>query len=303
MNGPLNIVTAVEDNYAPALGVALYSLMLNSKRTKELKIHILTDFLSKNNIEKFKNMFDSFDVDFDIVYLEKDRYKTLRLTGYFHTPSVYYTIDIPESLPDVDKAVYFDCDLLIEGPIEELFDIDLGDRYLAATPGLNDIELVKGHKRRLGLTGEKSYFNAGVMLMDLKTMRERGISRKVYDFILKNPSRIEACDQDGLNYIVSGDFVPLDICWNFPVKHSHLFSEQVRRKETKKSLHFLGRIKPWFLSTWLLYKLRVLKDNKEYYDTYWTYLSKSPWKDTKFRLRKNDLENLRVLAEKLVRKL
>jgi lipopolysaccharide biosynthesis glycosyltransferase len=289
MNGRLNIVTATEDNYAPALGVALYSLLSNSKRRKDLKIYILTDFMSKENQKKFTGMFKQFAVDFEILYLEKDKYSGLKLSGYFHTPSVYYVLDIPNILSNVEKAVYFDCDFLIDRPIEEIFDTMLGDKYLAARPSFDGHEPSTKHKQRLGIEKEKNYFNAGFMLMDLKSMRKKRIAQKTYDFILNNPSKIVACDQDGLNYIVSGDFIPLDTYWNFPVKNSHLVSKENTEK-TGKALHFLGRKKPWFFSTWVLYKLRIFENTRPYYLTYWKYLDQSPWKDTKFEIRKSDIE-------------
>ena len=41
---------------------------------------------------------------------------------------------IADELKDIDKCIYLDGDTLIKKSLEDLYDLDLGDNYVAAVP-------------------------------------------------------------------------------------------------------------------------------------------------------------------------
>lgn len=98
-----------------------------------------------------------------------------------------------------DKIIYVDIDTLFTGDISELWNTDLEDNYLCAVPEKQDRSRFLTH-----LTSEYSdpYFNAGVIMLNLKKIREEGTD----DFIMEiiNSRQLPYPDQDALNIVCKG---------------------------------------------------------------------------------------------------
>ncbi|AIQ42962.1 glycosyltransferase [Paenibacillus sp. FSL R5-0912] len=67
-----------------------------------------------------------------------------------------------------DRVIYMDCDILVNMDINELWSIDLRERYLGAV--LDQGEKLLEYFVSLGLNGEL-YFNSGVILFQLNNIR------------------------------------------------------------------------------------------------------------------------------------
>ena len=50
------------------------------------------------------------------------------------TPGTLLRLCLPGLLPDVDKIIYVDCDMVITADMETLWKVPIGDKYLAAVP-------------------------------------------------------------------------------------------------------------------------------------------------------------------------
>lgn len=111
---------------------------------------------------------------------------------------------LPES---VDRLMYLDVDLIINGSIEEFYHIDFaGDDVIAADDS--------NGKRTLDTFGSKQiemfhdmlaqgfrYFNAGVMLFNVAQIRKTNNFNTYMEAIKKWNYEMEAPDQDILNYV------------------------------------------------------------------------------------------------------
>lgn len=81
-------------------------------------------------------------------------------------------------LLDVDKAIYLDCDLIVNMDIGELYSVELGDKLLAAVLDAHsywkDGKPRSQYKKMIEYHGlvPESYINTGVMVMNLKKVRE-----------------------------------------------------------------------------------------------------------------------------------
>lgn len=85
--------------------------------------------------------------------------------------------NIIDIFPNYDKVLYLDDDILINGDLSELFETDLKNTYAVVVRSI-DAELFidwrKSHEND-NLNVEK-YFNSGVMLLNLKKIREKQIT-------------------------------------------------------------------------------------------------------------------------------
>ncbi|MCK7489743.1 MAG: hypothetical protein MZU79_05535 [Anaerotruncus sp.] len=83
------------------------------------------------------------------------------------TSAAYLKFDLPDLIPNQDKVLYLDGDIIIQKDLSDLFEINIKDYYAGA---VKDIGLIDND------LNIKNYFNSGVMLLNLKLMRENNAS-------------------------------------------------------------------------------------------------------------------------------
>ena len=116
----------------------------------------------------------------------------------------YYRILAIELLPEtIERILYLDVDLIVRGSLLELYQMDMEGHPFVVCEDilgiLNDFH--ESNKLRLEIPKEYSYFNAGVMLFNLKYLRETGAAQKLINRIFDNYERYEYNDQDVLNEV------------------------------------------------------------------------------------------------------
>jgi lipopolysaccharide biosynthesis glycosyltransferase len=129
------------------------------------------------------------------------------------TQAMWYRIFLPELLPDVDRILYLDADTIAVDSLAPLWAADLSGYWLAAVTNV----FQQNHMHRpaeLGLAGPQSYFNSGVLLMNLAAMRRDGCTRALVDFATSHPG-IEWPDQDTLNVVLGERRLMLHPRWNY----------------------------------------------------------------------------------------
>lgn len=206
------IVLACDDNYAKYAAVTIASIMANSLKNNTYKIYILTEKLEENNIRLLNEQISkktnfSLDlinvsgIDFSQFYIVPDSYINI---------STYYRFFIADLLPQYDKLVYLDCDLVVNADIANLYNQDLGNYILGAVKdtvlnGDLSESLKEYYNEILKLSIENwDYFNAGVILFNTKIMREINFSSILVNK-LKEIKEPFYQDQDILNVCVSGN--------------------------------------------------------------------------------------------------
>jgi lipopolysaccharide biosynthesis glycosyltransferase len=249
----MHIVTATNNNYAKHLGVMLRSLLENKKSEIPIRIYVIDGGLFTSTKENLNSIVNPFNIQISFLRVKTSLYKQVRVSGHI-SKEAYYRISIPDLLyTNVQKALYLDCDLIIEGDITELWRIDISDYFLAAIEDITGID----RKRALSIPNSSPYFNSGVMLLNLKKWRENNISSKVLNFIKHNHSKIVWWDQDALNAILYDKWLKLDNEWNL---QTHAHSSQV----IPKIIHYSSQIKPW-------------NGNPPFKERYYEYLSRTLW--------------------------
>lgn len=103
-------------------------------------------------------------------------------------------------LPEHEKILMLDVDTLADRNIDGIWDIDIENHYLAAVR--------EPAKSKPG----KPYFNIGVMLMNLKKLRDD----KIDDYLIRklNEKAYVFVDQDCMNEVLSDEILPISGEWN-----------------------------------------------------------------------------------------
>jgi lipopolysaccharide biosynthesis glycosyltransferase len=175
-------------------------------------------------------------------------------TKGFTRKATWYRIFLPELLPDVDRVLYLDADLIVLDSLAPLWETALGDNYLAAVTNVFQWDHLD-RPAALGLDGPRVYFNAGVLLMNLEAMRDDGATGALLDFGVRNAARLDWRDQDAMNVVLGKRRLSLHPRWNvmnsvllFPASVEVFGAEAVEEARSHPAIrHFEGPAtnKPW----------------------------------------------------------
>lgn len=129
------------------------------------------------------------------------------------TTAMWFRILLPELLPGVARVLYLDVDVVVLGDVAPLWEIDLTGRSLAAVTNV----LLPEHRHRpreLGIKTQNSYFNSGVLLLNLEQMRSDGSASAMRDLAIGEADRLAWPDQDTLNLVLGAGRAALAPQWN-----------------------------------------------------------------------------------------
>ena len=257
----INIVLSADNNYAQHLCVTITSLLENNKNKNYLlKINILDGGINDVNKEKINTVCSYYNTIPIYYKINQEVFKNFPEIGHLKLPT-YYRLIIPEIFPqEVNKIIYLDSDIIINGDIVELFKQDIENYVIGAVKDILEKEILDYWKK------EKinSYFNAGILLINLKEWRLNNITEKCFLFINENKERLRCADQDALNIVCTNKWKSINEKFNLQINKN--------QKEVKNLepiiLHYVGKLKPWDF----MY-------NNFYSKYYWTYLKQTPYKD------------------------
>ena len=279
------IIFCIDNNYSQHLAVALESLFLNNQYV--LDIHI---FHSELEIEN-SNRLDEVGIKYGqkiTFYLIDNKIFNGYKENYHFTIAMYFRLLIPDLLSEnYESAIYIDSDIVVNGDVSYLINLDLHDNYLAAIGNPNS----KMAMQRLGLNDKKIYFDSGLLVFNLKLWRENSIHKKILEYIEKHPDDLIYPDNDALNIIINGDFLELSPVYSLQsnyirnqdidLSYFNKFGEINAIFNNPLIIQFAGGVKPWhYLS------------EDHYKDFYWKYLKQSPYKD--FKYKDNTVKNMLV---------
>ena len=245
MKNVIPVFFTIDDGYAPFLSVALGSAIKNSSKEKSYKAIILHEDLSKENIDKLQNLAtENFAVEFVQMRegLESitDRMSNRLRCDYF-TLTIYFRLFIPAMFPEYDKGIYIDSDVVVTGDLAELFETELGDNYIGACADKSVVDvppLARYMEEAVGVD-RHSYINSGVLLMNLKKLREAELDSHFLGLLNAYHFDCIAPDQDYLNAMCSGKIHYLSDAWDA------MPTEDKPEIEDVKIIHYNLFSKPW----------------------------------------------------------
>lgn len=270
------IFFASDDNYVPFLAVTLYSLEQNADTNFQYDIKIMNaDNISVENKFKLLAEFEKegFDIEFVDVMPYVERIASKLHTRDYYSKSTYYRLFIPNMYPQYDKALYLDCDIAINDSISNLYNIDIKDNYVGAIPDQSVLYMSDEFKdyveNRIGVESFKHYFNAGILVMNLKKLREVDFEDKFIQ-LLSSVKFDVAQDQDYLNVICNGHVKYIDETWN-----SMPIPVDIKRPKVPALVHYNLAFKPWHL------------DNVIFEEYFWDYARKTSYIEWILNIKKS----------------
>ena len=238
----MNIFFAVNDTYAEQLCVTLVSILENNPDT-DFHFYILSrDFSekSKAKIEKIKRHYGN--AAFSYLYPDEKLFKNLKLNISYITMETYFRYVIADLVPDLDKCLYLDADIAVNGSLKKLWQIPLDGVYAA---GVRDLFIERDkYKEKIGFDPADLYINAGVLLLNLEKIRQDGMVKKLFANTETMADKISYQDQDIINITFKEKIKELDSVYNFTAEHAKQEHGRHRRSyESKYRLEDIEQIK------------------------------------------------------------
>lgn len=238
----ISIAYAPDDKYVNQTVVSMKSAL---EHNKQVEFIIMYSKLSAESMQKLGAVGGSLR----LIKMDESQFADLTLSKWV-TVQAWFRIKLPDLCKDLDKVLYLDCDTLIRGNLDELFSLDLTNKYLA---GVKDVWGVSKYVKRLGMKSGV-YVNSGMLLFNCDYCRKEHFFDKVVAFAKNNAKIIEFCDQDSINkvvdeykLVVSPKYNFMDTWWRggYYEFEGEEEAEYLKAKENPVIAHLTG-LKPAF---------------------------------------------------------
>ena len=276
----MNIVITVDDNWVGAALIMLESLFEQNRTS--MHIYLLHSNVCAENLSKLTRHVAALGGDFTDIRVDGALFEGAPVNKYF-TKEMYYRLLTYRLLPEEERALYLDPDIIIRGEIDGLYHMDFEGKMMIAIPDYLGDSYYPERKKNLGLGEEYRYINSGVILFNIPLMREQFDLNDMFAFLAREGGRYEFPDQDLINVYFKDRIKYAPREYNFTTEYvsvgdflHYLFSPRYRRSERAVIAHYMGKCKPWKPSYY--YK---------YYGIYYSYLKKylTPEEKRQLRLR------------------
>ncbi len=236
---------ACDNNYIPYLSVTLASIDAHASSEYDYDAFILTEGFCEDRLKKLLDMklshvkIRTVDVSQRIAGIRERLNSTLR---DYYSVSIFYRLFIPELFRGLDRALYLDCDIVLNDDIAKLYFKDIGDNILGVITDetIPPIPEFREYTENVIGTPSGKYFNSGVLLINTKAFREELIEEKFLYLLNKYNFRTVAPDQDYLNFLCANKVMYLEQGWNkMPHKVSKIANQDLHL------VHYNMYEKPW----------------------------------------------------------
>ncbi|MDF7676735.1 DUF4422 domain-containing protein [Neisseriaceae bacterium ESL0693] len=271
-NNNIAICLATDKNYVNYLAVTIQSLISHASSVNNYDINIiyseLTDYQKKSILNMIHDK-SNFSIRFINInhFLSANKKEKISLFESGHiTVASYYRLFTSLIFKQYKKLAYLDCDLVVNQDIANFFNHELKEKTLAGV--VKDTELIRWYHsdehisqyidKKLEFQNVMTYFNAGVLLLNIQQMNLENTFDKFMDILVNQlDGEPKFHDQDILNKAFENRTTFLDLRWNV-LYHIPIFSpnwqEQmpasllypyIESRAEPYIVHFAGCIKPW----------------------------------------------------------
>lgn len=280
------VVFAADDNFAPVFAVCLSSFIEHSSPDYFYNLVLLHAGMSPENTNLLASMTEGHE-NVSLSFTDvRSIYEVQHLKAGGHiSRETYFRFIIPDALPDYDKVLYLDSDIVVLEDVAHLFGTDITGYTLAAVRdaefaghlGGADKTIQRYINTELGMKDPENYFQAGVLLLNTAAMRRKHtcsewmkLAEKWYLYH----------DQDILNVECEGEVLYLDMSWNVITDCDHtrisnvisyarpqIQDEYAAARKAPKIVHYAGHVKPW------------QSEGEDMGGYFWNYVKKTPYYD------------------------
>ena len=256
-NSSINVALTFDDGFWAPAYATMRSACLFSQRRADLVFHLCHRTLSDEHRRDLASIATEFGATLKWYDLDKsDLFIDIatRMPENKRLSNIVYARLVLDRLldPSIERVLYLDCDILVRDDVATLYDWDMQGHPIAAVRDTLGTWLVGGRDVR----GNRDifdvadpYFNAGIVLIDLKGWREADIIGRMEQAFADGVMQRIYYDQDLLNLVFRNNWLSLPWRWN-------LIEPRPEHESLDPAiLHYTGTRKPW--GTWVTWRRSV----------------------------------------------
>jgi len=228
----------------------LHSLFDNNRDYK-INIHVLHSVLDKDDLLKIDRVVKNYGGELFSYKIAASRESDTIIKESRLPKEAYYRLLCMDYLPDsLERVLYLDCDVIINGSIKELYFTDMegymfaaADDYVEVIGKASDSTIQQREIIDQYIPNTFKYVNSGVLLMNLEYLRRAVNTDEIIEMIEEFGDKLVWHDQDFINYVFYEHILHVDYrLYNyFPV---YWYWEELN-PGMPAIIHFAGFFKPW----------------------------------------------------------
>lgn len=196
------------------------------------------DHKLNNLLQRSKDSFLKHNKDINFYEITEDKQGLLKdftkeLCGFQHVSTAcFLRLLIPKCFPNLDRALYVDCDTLCLGDISELYNSSFEDNYLMGVRGIVYSDM---QAKQLDIP---HYINSGVLMFNIPLMNKEDYFQQIKD---RWEGAVEkqhpfSADESIINYVFHDKTKLVNEKWNYCYKRNY----GDRAVSSPRILHFVG---------------------------------------------------------------
>ncbi len=230
----MHIVSAADERFVPHFCAMLHSAWLFHPTASYT---LIAGEMSDDTLARLREFAGKRSIALDIIPIGSGLTDGLPLR-HGNSAATYSRLFLAELLPvAVERAIYLDADITLNGSLDDLFSMDMLGMPLAAAPDNENGRTIERSVR--DLPDDFRYFNAGVFLADLAMWRREGVADQMISFARTTTAPLLLMDQSLLNLVLQRRILPLERTLNaYELGHFKDVTDPT-------VIHHAGRWKPW----------------------------------------------------------
>lgn len=249
----MNILITINKKYVKQVNILLNSIQY-SNTEESFDVYVLHKDLGKDDLKIITYNLDLKQFQIHLIKITENEIYKFPVYEKRYLVEIYFRIFASKYLlQDLDRILYLDADTIVINPLKELYETDFEDNYYVAATHVKKV-LHKLNEIRLNIKEDEPYINTGVLLINLKALREVYVEREVGEFIEKNEKKLLLPDQD-IIVSIYGDKIKLVDSLKYNLGERTVNTYNINHPQNPIGLrwirkntviiHYYGRNKPW----------------------------------------------------------
>ena len=240
----MNILISADKRYLNKYKTMLFSL---KKYNKDFTVFFLNQSLSHSKMRKFKKYLRK-RIGCECIYIDIDKklFEKLPINRVRFGTETYSRLLAQFYLPDdLDRILWVDADVICKKNIEKVYFQDFGNKSVIATIDIGEDYVRNNYQKKIGLdlNNKQHYVNAGIILLNIRRMRETTNIEYILNMFSELKDKVKLQDQDILNVLYKDDMKYESKYFNYQIRYIDSIDDEDLNKIF--FLHYISTEKPW----------------------------------------------------------
>lgn len=248
----MNILITINKKYIKQTNILLNSIQYSNPNEK-FEIFILHKELEEKDKKEIEKGLNTQKFHIKMIKIDNDEISKFPEKEKRYPEEIYFRLFAMKYLPEnLDKILYLDADTIVINSLKELYEMEFDGNYYIATTHIKKL-LHKFNEVRLNIKEEVPYINSGVLLINIKKLREEQTEKNIKKFIQENKRKLILPDQDIITALYGEKIKLVDsLKYNLGDRELNLYNINHKQKINLKwvckntvIIHYYGKNKPW----------------------------------------------------------